>query len=90
MTTPPETTPPPTNPPPPPPRGPERDLPIGLGMFPGNAELSIWVLALIVAMIVCWIADTLGVNDWMTFFGFTTVAYLLSRGVAKASRVYEY
>jgi hypothetical protein len=59
-------------------------------MFPGNAELSVWVLALIVAMLVCWIADALNIGDWMNFFVFTTVAYLLSRGVAKASRVYEY
>jgi hypothetical protein len=63
--------------------------PIGMGFFPGNAELVVWILALIVAMLVTWIADTLGTNDWMQFFLFTTVAYLLSRGIAKASRVYE-
>jgi hypothetical protein len=43
--------------------------------IPGNAEFLVYVLALIV--------------DWLTFFTFTTVAYLLSRGVAKASRVLE-
>jgi hypothetical protein len=57
--------------------------------IPGNAELGIWLLALIVAWLVCWIADSLTANDWLTFFTFTTVAYLLSRGVAKASRVLE-
>jgi hypothetical protein len=57
--------------------------------IPGNAELAIWVLALIVAWIVCWTTDSLTANDWQTFFMFTTVAYLLSRGVAKASRVLE-
>lgn len=86
MTTPDETTSTPGTPPP----AHDRPLPIGLGMVPGNAELVAWILALIVAMLVCWIADTLNVNDWMNFFVFTTVAYLLSRGVAKASRVYEY
>jgi hypothetical protein len=88
MTTPDETT---TTPGTPPPAEPptERPLPIGLGMVPGNAELLAWILTLIVAMLVVWIADTLNVNDWMNFFLFTTVAYLLSRGVAKASRVYE-
>ena len=63
--------------------------PIGMGFFPGNAELVVWILALVVAMLVIWIADTLNTNDWMQFFLFTTVAYLLSRGIAKASRVYE-
>jgi hypothetical protein len=57
--------------------------------IPGNAEFATWVLALIVAMLVCWLADSLSANDWLTFFTFTTVAYLLSRGVAKASRVLE-
>ncbi len=89
MTTPPETTPPPTSPPPP--GGSDRrEMPIGLGMVPGNAELVVWLIALVVAMLVCWVADTLDASSWMNFFLFTTVAYLLSRGVAKASRVYEY
>jgi hypothetical protein len=57
--------------------------------IPGNAELGIWLLALIVAWLVCWIADSLTANDWMTFFLWTTAAYLLSRGIAKASRVLE-
>jgi hypothetical protein len=57
--------------------------------IPGNAELGIWVLSLIVAWLVCWLTDSLTGNDWLTFFTFTTVAYLLSRGVAKASRVLE-
>ncbi|MGE5690153.1 MAG: hypothetical protein ACM33B_06320 [Pseudomonadota bacterium] len=63
--------------------------PLGMGFLPGSAELLVWILALIVAMLVCWIADTLGAGDWMTFFLWTTSAYLLSRGIAKASRVYE-
>lgn len=57
--------------------------------IPGNAELGIWVLALIVAWLVCWITDSLTANDWQTFFLVTTAAYLLSRGIAKASRVLE-
>jgi hypothetical protein len=57
--------------------------------IPGNAEFGIWLLALIVAWLVCWLTDSLTANDWQTFFMFTTVAYLLSRGVAKASRVLE-
>jgi hypothetical protein len=57
--------------------------------IPGNAEFGVWLLALIVAWIVCWTTDSLTANDWQTFFMFTTVAYLISRGVAKASRVLE-
>jgi hypothetical protein len=57
--------------------------------IPGNAEFAVWLLALIVAWLVCWIADSLSANDWMTFFLWTTAAYILSRGIAKASRVLE-
>jgi hypothetical protein len=57
--------------------------------IPGNAEFAVWLLALIVAWLVCWTTDSLNANHWLQFFTFTTVAYLLSRGVAKASRVLE-
>jgi uncharacterized protein (DUF983 family) len=57
--------------------------------IPGNAELFIYVVALILAMLVCWISNSLGSADWLHFYLFTTVAYILSRGVAKASRVLE-
>jgi hypothetical protein len=57
--------------------------------IPGNAEFAVWLLSLIVAWIVCWSTDSLTANDWQRFFLFTTVAYLISRGVAKASRVLE-
>ena len=81
-----------TSPPPPPPPGPPHGRPdlIGMGFMPGNAELVVWIVALFVAMIVCWVADNLDATSWLQFFTFTTVAYLLSRGIAKASRVFEY
>ena len=82
---------PPANESPPPAKGPAWDnmpdvarLPI-----PGNAEFAVYLLALIVAMLVCWTADTLGSASWLSFFQWTTIAYILSRGVAKASRVLE-
>ena len=87
MSTAPESTPPSSSRPP---GRTDRDLPIGLGFMPGNAELLVWVIALFVAMLVCWVADNLDTTSWMQFFTFTTVAYLLSRGIAKASRVLEY
>ena len=57
--------------------------------IPGNAEAAIWFLALIVGAIIVAISDTLTNRDWWFFFTVTTVAYLLSRGIAKASRVLE-
>ncbi len=57
--------------------------------IPGNAEFAVYLLALIVAMLVCWTADTLGSASWLSFFQWTTIAYILARGVAKASRVLE-
>ena len=58
--------------------------------IPGNAEFLVYLIALIVAMLVCWIADTLDSSSWLGFFQWTTIAYILSRGVAKASRVLEH
>jgi hypothetical protein len=57
--------------------------------IPGNAEAAIWFLALIVGAIIVAISDELTNRDWWFFFTVTTVAYLLSRGIAKASRVLE-
>jgi hypothetical protein len=36
------------------------------------------------------VADELGTASWLDFFKWSTAAYLLSRGIAKASRVFEY
>ena len=57
--------------------------------IPGNAEFALYVVALIVAWIVTWSTDSLTANSWFQFFLFTTIAYILSRGIAKASRVLE-
>ncbi len=57
--------------------------------IPGNAEFAVYLLALIVAAIVVAIADTLDVRNWFEFFTITTAVYILSRGIAKASRVLE-
>jgi len=70
---------------------PRRELPpVGLGFVPGSAELVVYVLALLVAALVCWLADELGTGAWLDFFKWSTAAYLLSRGIAKATRVFEY
>jgi hypothetical protein len=57
--------------------------------IPGNAEFALYLLALIVAWIVVWSTDSLIANHWFQFFTVTTAIYILSRGIAKASRVLE-
>jgi hypothetical protein len=57
--------------------------------IPGNAEFGVYLVALILAGLVCWIANDLGSSAWLDFFQWTTIAYVLSRGIAKASRVLE-
>jgi len=78
-------TPPPSSPPP------RMNMPTDVARLPipGNAEFLLYVVVLIIAMFVCWIANSLGSADWFVFFRWTTVAYILSRGIAKASRVLE-
>jgi hypothetical protein len=57
--------------------------------IPGNAEFVVYVLALIVFLIVAWADDSVDAGAWMTAATVLTAAYLLSRGIAKASRVLE-
>jgi hypothetical protein len=66
------------------------NMPMGARLpIPGNAEFLLYVVALIVALIAAAVSNRIDPNDWFVFFEFTTVAYLLSRGIAKASRVLE-
>jgi uncharacterized protein (DUF983 family) len=57
--------------------------------IPGNAELLVYILALIVVAVVAWVADTVDPPQWVEFAKWATGAYLISRGIAKASRVLE-
>lgn len=57
--------------------------------IPGNAEFALYLVAQIVAWIVVWTTDSLRANAWFQFFLVTTSIYILSRGIAKASRVLE-
>jgi uncharacterized protein (DUF983 family) len=57
--------------------------------IPGNAEFLVLFLALLVISIVAWISDTVDSPQWVEFAKWTVAAYLLSRGIAKASRVLE-
>jgi hypothetical protein len=56
---------------------------------PGNAELVVYILAILLLTIIALASDAFNVNGWVTSFTVLTVAYLISRGIAKASRVLE-
>jgi len=56
---------------------------------PGNAELVVYVLATILVAIIALAADRVDSPAFVTSFTAITFAYLLSRGIAKASRVLE-
>jgi hypothetical protein len=56
---------------------------------PGNAELVVYLLAMILLAIIALASDAFDVGGWVTAFTAITVAYLISRGIAKASRVLE-
>jgi hypothetical protein len=76
-------------PPPPPSRSQGMTIDVARLPIPGNAEFALYLVALIVAWLVVWISDVLDTGSWFQFFLFTTIAYILSRGIAKASRVLE-
>jgi hypothetical protein len=57
---------------------------------PGNAEFLLWLLVEIVFALVAAIADDVDSHMWMIASTWITAAYLISRGIAKASRVLEH
>jgi hypothetical protein len=74
----------------PPPRSPQgMTIDVARLPIPGNAEFALYLVALILAWIVAWASDVLNAASWFDFFQWLTIAYLLSRGIAKASRVLE-
>jgi hypothetical protein len=56
---------------------------------PGNAELIVYVLATILLAIIALTASDFNGEGFATIFGIVTLGYLISRGIAKASRVLE-
>ena len=88
--------PPPPSPPPPPGYGggqppwmggwtPGARMPI-----PGNAEWALWFLVEVVFAIIWAASDQVGASEFMIVTAVITFAYLISRGIAKASRVLEH
>ena len=56
---------------------------------PGNAEIAIWFIVEIVLAIVAAVSDGFDAHGWAVATTWITAAYILSRGIAKASRVLE-
>jgi hypothetical protein len=72
------------------PGGPNVNLNLGAIMpTPGNAELVVYVLATVLVAIIALAADQVDSGAFVTAFTALTFAYLISRGIAKASRVLE-
>ena len=66
-----------------------REGPYALVPIPGNAELVVYLLAEILFAILWAATDAVDADDFVAATAVVTAAYLLSRGIAKASRVYE-
>jgi hypothetical protein len=57
--------------------------------IPGNAELVIYLAATILIAIIALASDSVNSGAFVTAYTAITFAYLISRGIAKASRVFE-
>jgi hypothetical protein len=57
---------------------------------PGNAELVIWFVVEVILAIVAAVAAGFDAHGWAVATTWLTAAYLISRGIAKASRVLEH
>ena len=82
---------PPTGSPPPGYTIPQVAWPAGARMtIPGHAEWAHWFLVELVFVIVWASSDRVDAALFVTLTAVTTFAYLISRGIAKASRVLEH
>jgi hypothetical protein len=95
-TVPPEPPPEPEQAPPPPPEPPPAYTGLGTSPtvgailpVPGNAELAVFLLVEIIFAIIWAASDSVNAGTFVTETAIVTFAYLISRGIAKASRVLE-
>ena len=79
-----------------PPEQPERQtmgmpsIPSGARLpIPGNAEFLLYFVVEVILILIWIIADSVNTNQWCIFTVALTAFYILSRGIAKASRVLE-
>ena len=57
--------------------------------IPGNAEFALFALIEIVLILIWIIAKSVDTRQWVIYTTVLTSFYILSRGIAKASRVLE-
>jgi hypothetical protein len=58
--------------------------------IPGNAEFALYVVVIVIFAIIWAVTDRVDAGGFVTATTVLTAAYFISRGVAKASRVYEH
>ena len=75
-------------PPPQRPTMPQMGMPATLPI-PGNAEFALWVVVVVLFAILWAATDAVDAGGFLTATTVLTAAYFISRGIAKASRVYE-
>lgn len=56
---------------------------------PWNAELTFYLLVELVVAVICLAFNSVNAADFFAVTKWTSAAYLLSRGIAKASRVLD-
>jgi hypothetical protein len=67
-----------------------RNMPSGARLpIPGNAEFAVYFIIEIIFVIIWISAESVDTHDWVWFTTILTAFYMLSRGIAKASRVLE-
>jgi hypothetical protein len=66
-----------------------RDTSLATIPLPGNAELVVYLGVVLVIGVVTLASDQLGAGVFVSSLQWLTIAYILSRGIAKASRVFE-
>jgi hypothetical protein len=57
--------------------------------MPGNAEFAVYFLVELIFVIIWIVADSVDTQQWVLYTTVLTAFYILSRGIAKASRVLE-
>jgi hypothetical protein len=57
--------------------------------MPGNAEFAVYFLVELIFALIWIIADSVDTRQWVLYTTVLTAFYILSRGIAKASRVLE-
>jgi hypothetical protein len=65
------------------------DGPLGALPFAVPAELVLYVVVVLVIGLIVLVSDQLGAGAFVSALQWLTIAYILSRGIAKATRVYE-